>query len=103
MFVYFKCKYINYLFPGVYDSLQETRFLLFFLLMPAFVHALTVGLHAGYPVPLLDPALFLPQGTALPAALDALQSTQPLPLFLLNHFFRPSAAITSSWICCPSS
>jgi len=49
--------------------------------MPAFVHALIVGLQAGYPVFLLLLVFFLPHGTNLPAALDALQSTQPLPEF----------------------
>jgi hypothetical protein len=63
--------------------------------MPTLVHALRVGLQAGYPVPRLDPALFLPQGTAFPEAFEALQSTQPFPLFRLNHLRKPSLAITS--------
>jgi hypothetical protein len=72
---------------------QDTRLDDFLRRMPTLVHALIVGLQAGYPDFLLFFAEDLPQGTNLPAALAALQSTQPLPEFWLNHFLRPPLAI----------
>ena len=73
---------------------QDTRLDDFLRRIPADVHALIVGLQAGYPVFLLFFADFLPHGTNLPAAFAALQSTQPRPWLRPNHFFSPSLAIT---------
>jgi hypothetical protein len=60
--------------------------LFFFLLLPE--HIESVGLQAGYPLPLFVP-FFLPHGTNFPFLLF-LQSIQPFPLFLLNHPRKPS-------------
>ena len=63
-------------------------------------HADGVGLQAGYFLSVPLPAFFLPHGTRFPFLL-ALQSIQPLPLFLLNHPRRPfsfSALKVSSFI-----
>lgn len=75
---------------------QLIRFPLVFL-FAADVHCALVGRQAGYAR--LDLVADL-----RPHGLPVLQSIHPLPLFLLNHFFRLSpAAIIFSLTCCPSS